>query len=84
MAHTSFFIVRTLGGFKDKRVAAVVPKKVGKTAVARHRGTRRMYEAIQAVFELFPVGTHSIVFAKKSVADIPFDKLVSDLKTLGV
>lgn len=83
VSHTVFFIVRSFDGGGDRRFAAVVPKKIGKTAVARHAGIRKIYDAIQANTENFPASAHTIVFAKKNIGATSHQELVADLKSLS-
>ena len=63
------------------RVAVVVSKKVAKTAVARNRIRRRVYEALRANFEFIPEKRDYIfVIYTADVMTMPYNDLV---KLLG-
>lgn len=58
------------------RVAVVVSKKVDKTAVARNRIRRRVYEALRVNFDLVPKKMDYIfVVYSKEVLEMPFAEL---------
>jgi ribonuclease P protein component len=58
------------------RMAVVVSKKVMKTAVARNRIRRRVYEVLRKNFDLIPKETDYIfVVFSKDVIDMPFNEL---------
>lgn len=65
------------------RVAVVVSKKVHKSAVTRNRIRRRIFEIVR--FQLEQIHTPSdiiITVFDDSIADIPHDKLESEIKDL--
>jgi ribonuclease P protein component len=63
------------------RFAVVVSRKVHKSAVARNRIRRRVYEALRSM-EAEIGGPHDIVLTvfSDSLSEEPYDKLVSQLK----
>lgn len=65
------------------RIAVVVSKKVARTAVARNRIRRRVYEALRINMEYIPEKYDYIfVVYDKEVGKMPFDKLVALLGEL--
>ncbi|MBQ3292875.1 ribonuclease P protein component [Candidatus Saccharibacteria bacterium] len=65
------------------RIAVVVSKKVAKTAVARNRIRRRVYEAIRKNMEFIPLKQDYIfVVYDKKAGEMPYDDLVKSLGEL--
>lgn len=68
---------------KFTRFAVVVSKKVEKSAVARNRIRRRVYEALRKNFELIPKENDYIfVIFSKNVGEMSFSELEKQLGTL--
>lgn len=85
VVHSTLFILRTLSA-KDKsqsRFGAVVSRKVGKTAVARHRLRRQMYEGIRKFYSgLRDLRLWAIVFAKAPAADAEAAAITEGVKEI--
>lgn len=75
--HSPLFILRVIKNTEKTRVAAVVPKKIAKTAVLRNKLRRFMYDSARPVIKEVgtegPSGTHNfeaIIFAKQALAEL--------------
>lgn len=82
--HSSLFLARILGGQKDTRIAAVTPKKIMKTAVARNKVRRKIYEAVKEFKLEIVSGVHILVFAKSTAIKSTQTEIVTDMRTLFV
>ena len=71
VVHSPLFLLRTfeLGNLSKNpmpaKVASVAPVKIAKTAVARNKMRRKLYEAIKKISPIIKSSTTSIVFAKE-------------------
>lgn len=73
VVHSPFYMLRCLViPGKSTKISAVVPEKVGKTSVIRHRMRRKIYESLRPIMSSIPAGLYAIVFAK-AVAMKPED-----------
>ena len=82
--HSPLFTLRLLVGQKNTGFAAVMSKKIGKTAVARNLARRRVYSAMEAG-KLVPIvkdGMHVALLCKDKVVDTDLTILSADLRTL--
>lgn len=82
--HSSLFVVRTIDGQNDTRIAAIAPQKIFKTATFRNSLRRKMYEAAKAVIDELPPSIHIAVFAKQVVQDKSVSDMSSDMKSIFV
>jgi ribonuclease P protein component len=76
-----FFTVRAISGAADRRISAVVPKRIAPTAALRNNIRRRIYEEIRSFKDDIRTGTHAVVIAKSSVIE---QLKTSDLKDIFV
>lgn len=82
--HGQYVSVRfAASGRGDYRAAVVVSKKVDKRAVVRNRIRRRIFEVLRVECGLAGKSVDIVVYAKTAeLAEIPHDKLVSELTAL--
>lgn len=77
VAHSALFLVRYTKVEGKTRIAAIVPKKIGKTAATRNSGRRKIYNAIAPIIPSLKDGLHIVLFAKASAlkedANLPVD-----------
>ena len=69
-------------GAEKGRIAAVVPKKVSKTAVERNKMRRRIYEAVRKAHPDLPSSIHAALFAKQPAKTAEFAALKADIREL--
>ncbi|MDD9911534.1 MAG: ribonuclease P protein component [Alphaproteobacteria bacterium] len=85
-AVTKGFILQYLAQpeLKEVRVGFTATKKMAKSAVVRNRAKRRLKAVVDAVMRLNPnfkcAPTDICLIARYSTCDVPFDKMVKDLK----
>lgn len=84
VAHSSLFLMRYTTGQESLRIAAVAPKKVIKTAVARNATRRKIYEAIKNIVGRAKNDVHVALFAKAEVTTKQTDDLENELEGLFV
>ena len=81
--HSTFFTVRFLNKQKSAGFAAIVSKKVAKTAVSRNFIRRKIYEALHVGAMTKKNKDNWIaILAKKDVATFNLKDLTKDLQTL--
>jgi len=80
VSHSSLFLLRYLSGQKDTRIAAVLSKKIGKTAVVRNNTRRRIYAAVRPLVHSVVNGVHIVIFAKQDLAMIKVADLAEEMK----
>ena len=71
-------VIRRDDQLKNPKCAVIVPNKVAKTAVARNRLRRQVYEALQGLLPSLPVGFVS-VFPRK--ASLTSDEVAAELRS---
>ena len=69
---------------KDSHVAAVAPQKIFKTAVARNRMRRRIYEAVRPLVADIKGTVMLALFAKSTAQECKPTDLRNDLRDLFV
>jgi ribonuclease P protein component len=79
VAHSTLFTLRFVAA-ETSKYAAVVSKKVGKTAVARNSAKRRTHEALGQLLPSIKPGVHAVLFVKDANKAIPVADFVADLK----
>lgn len=84
VTHSPLFVMRHVSSANDTRVSAVVPKKVGKTAVIRSAMRRKIYDAVAALPLSALKGSHCIVFAKSEAVTAERAALAEDARNLFV
>lgn len=84
--HSPFFTLRVVLGQDKGGFAAIMSKKIAKTAVSRNLARRRVYEALKANGIGSPntpeTGAQTIILCKDSVTGASLEALTNDLKTL--
>ena len=65
--HSPLFIMRYVIGTGDARYSGIIPKKVGKTAVSRSTGRRKIYEAISSIPSYKKFDANVVLVAKTSI-----------------
>ena len=82
--HSTLFTLRILGGQKTTGFAAIMSKKIAKTAVARNLARRRVYEALEisGIAVMIKKGTNATILCKDKVASSIIKEQATDLKTL--
>jgi ribonuclease P protein component len=82
--HSSFFTFLVVEGGKSMKFAAIMSKKIGKTAVARNLARRRVYEAIKliSISQNGPAGAHIVLLCKDKIVKANLQILADDIKTL--
>jgi ribonuclease P protein component len=84
VAHSSLFLLRTLGGQKDTRIAAIAPQKIIKTATARNALRRKVYTATRSYVTNLKPGLHTALFAKSAAAQATLVEIQTNLSELFV
>ncbi|MBU6426657.1 ribonuclease P protein component [Patescibacteria group bacterium] len=79
VSRTPLFVVRTLGGFKDTRLAAVMPQKIAKKAVIRNMAKRTIYQAVESIFDKIRNGTHALIIAKTDISSADIMEVSAEL-----
>ncbi|MDE1940895.1 MAG: ribonuclease P protein component [Patescibacteria group bacterium] len=84
--HSSFFILRVLLGVPDGyfKLSAVAPQKIFKSAVARNKERRRIYEAVRPLVADAAPNAHAMLIAKKPEEEAAFDAIKADIRSLFV
>lgn len=82
--HSPLFVIRVLSESKDIRFSAVSSKKVDNTAVKRNSSRRKIYNTTRVLSRNVTKPVWVLIFAKKSLKDIPQDEVVTDLKGVFV
>ena len=85
VSHSSLFLMRAMKAKGGKKgVAAVIPMKIGKTAVIRNKFRRKIYAATAKVFGKILPETQAIVFAKADLLKAKQADIETDVKELFV
>ncbi len=82
--HSTLFTLRILVGQKTTGFAAIMSKKITKTAVARNLARRRVYEALKmfGIVAMIKKGTNAAILCKDKVGKVTVKEQAIDLKTL--
>jgi len=89
--HSPLFTLRYLGDQPAVRFAAIMPKKIAKTAVARNTARRRVYAAIGEVLAKAAStksggkgrrGAHAVFVCKANIPISDMATMVSDIEAL--
>jgi len=83
IAYSTLFTLRFTAGQTKTKFAAIAPKKIAKTAVARNLARRRVYEALALLInDPLKSGCHVAILCKEKAIGIAPKALAADLKTL--
>ena len=82
--HSPFFTIRILTNQKKAGLAAIVSKKIGKTAVARNYGRKKVYEALMSanIHKQIKSGIQVAILCKDKTTQATIKELAGDLLTL--
>lgn len=84
VAHSSLFLLRSLGGQQDTRIAAIAPQKIIKTAAGRTSLRRKVYAAVRSCLVDMRPGMHVALFAKAAATHATPVDISDNLKELFV
>jgi ribonuclease P protein component len=82
--NSPLFVLRYTLNNIDKRIGTVAMVKSVKTAVARNRARRRMYNILKKFFPSIIPGIHAIIFSRNDLNDYDFESLEKALNDLLV
>ncbi len=77
--NSSLFLIRSISGAKDIRIAAAAPTKVAKTAAKRIQIRRKIYDTMSPLIDKLTPGTHIIIFAKKDISELENQEITNNI-----